>query len=546
MKICRIIILTLTLILSACHNEVLNIETLEENNIATNTTLTNLIARTSYNNCSNDDFLDQASCFSVLLPVTIIADGVTITIENQAALTQLQQQLSNISSIEFSFPITIIFSNYSQVIIQNEDQLEDFIDDCDINQDNDGIDCVDFQYPISFSIFNSAFSLLDTVVINNDEALYYFIQDLQANNNQIVSLNFPVTLIYQNGETIIVSTNQELAEAIENADANCNYDEPDCSEEEIIDYLTSCPWIAQSNLLNEQEDALLYFNQNGNVSILDSTGNTITIGTWQIQTLEDYLYLNLTIETEYQTLSKSWKIVACELYNNTPQIYLQHQNNTLQLTKNCNNNNPFECFESFDAQIEKCDEDNDGVELFNLNEAFANCTPSADEFTYHTTEADANSGTNAISNTEAFANTTSPQTVYIRVQINNEVEIYPIILKLEDCSEADCSVTVIESYLTNCIWHIVNYNNSDNLMNHDLDFQNNNALVIENNNQTYSGYWEVSETANGTVKINFANVSAPNIQVINGNWYVIECENNSIQLQNSTNDTMVLEKDCDS
>ena len=40
--------------------------------------------------------------------------------------------------------------------------------------------------------------------------------------------------------------------------------------------------------------------------------------------------------------------------------------------------NLFECFESFDAVIELCDEGNDGTETFDLTTAFANCTPSAD------------------------------------------------------------------------------------------------------------------------------------------------------------------------
>ena len=34
--------------------------------------------------------------------------------------------------------------------------------------DDDNIECVDFVYPISFSLYDSAFQILDTVVIEND------------------------------------------------------------------------------------------------------------------------------------------------------------------------------------------------------------------------------------------------------------------------------------------------------------------------------------------------------------------------------------------
>jgi hypothetical protein len=130
--------------------------------------------------------------------------------------------------LDFVFPITIVFNAYTEWVIENDDQLENFISDC--AEDVDSIECIDFVYPISFSVFNSEFNLVDTISIANDEALYHFLDELEDDKNTlVVSLNYPVTLEYAIGEAVEGNTNQELADAIE---AACDYcddqDDEDC------------------------------------------------------------------------------------------------------------------------------------------------------------------------------------------------------------------------------------------------------------------------------------------------------------------------------
>ena len=50
--------------------------------------------------------------------------------------------------LDFIFPITIIFNDYTEVVIENEEQLENFITDCDDEVDDDVIECIDFVYQI--------------------------------------------------------------------------------------------------------------------------------------------------------------------------------------------------------------------------------------------------------------------------------------------------------------------------------------------------------------------------------------------------------------
>ncbi|EPR70124.1 hypothetical protein ADIWIN_3806 [Winogradskyella psychrotolerans RS-3] len=122
--------------------------------IVSNSNLVNLMSRTTANFGAADNVLDGVSCFSVELPVTIVISDVTLIIETLSDLEQLESLLSNATNdtvLDFVFPIAIIFNDYSQMEIQNEEELESFINEC-VGNETDVINCVDFVYPITFSV----------------------------------------------------------------------------------------------------------------------------------------------------------------------------------------------------------------------------------------------------------------------------------------------------------------------------------------------------------------------------------------------------------
>jgi hypothetical protein len=69
-----------------------------------------------------------------------------------------------------------------------------------------------------------------------------------------------------------------------------------------------------------------------------------------------------------------------------------------------------------------CDDDGDGLTEFDLtlqqDIIFGDQNPIDYTLTYHTTEPDAQDGTNPIATPEAFLNTTNPQTIWVRLQDN--------------------------------------------------------------------------------------------------------------------------------
>ncbi|WP_299115239.1 hypothetical protein [uncultured Winogradskyella sp.] len=303
---------------TACQDEALEVNNTEQQEIIqSGTELVELMSRTTANHGTMDDILDDASCFSVELPVTIIVSDITIVIETEADLEQLEDVFEDIQDdediLDFVFPITIIFNDYTEIVIEDEEQLEDFIEGCEDEEEEDIIECVDFEYPISFSVFNSEFNLIETVTIENDQTLYEFIDDLEDDENAlIVSLNYPVTLVYANDETIEVNSNEELAQALEAVEDDCDDDDYQCNEDDIEDLLVECPWdIEDEN--GDFETYQIIFNEDGSLAITEGETTSAIGGAWSLSSTTEGLILNLFDLTAFQEdLGGEWLIVECD------------------------------------------------------------------------------------------------------------------------------------------------------------------------------------------------------------------------------------------
>ncbi len=630
---------------TSCLDEVVIVDNPEEQEtIQPNSQLATFMNNVTANYGAYDDILDDASCFSIELPVTIIVGDITIVIETIEDIEELEELFEEFEDVEdffeFVFPITIIFSDYTEIIIENLDQLEAFIEECELDEDDDDIiECVDFVYPISFSIFNAAFDIVDTITIENDEALYNFLDELEDDDNAlIVSLNYPVTLEYADGETITVNSNQELADAIEAAEEECDDDddEIDCDEDHVIALLTECPWDIEDEYY-DFDNYQIIFNEDGTLEITEGDTTSAIGGEWSITQTDDGLVLNLFELTAFeQDLGGAWFIVDCDddeleivredypieleqdcegdeddevfdcfedfeleacvgpnneaefnlsantiglidcpyefiasfhmteadaeaninpientesYWSGDGEVFLRIEANdgdyeifTIYLiAEACNN---FECFESFDAIITQCDNGTDGPYPFDLTIAFANCNPTADEVSYHESLDDAEAGINAISNPENYLMVGVEVIVYTRIVIGDQYEVFPIILVVEDCGVGDCSELDVDAFLTECIWIPVNYNGSDNLMEWNFDFiPNSQSVIIYNNETEIEASWTTSGSEDGVI-VTFANVAGPNIQAITGEWLVVECEEDRLEMHRG-DDILVLERECD-
>ena len=166
------------LMLTSCQDEVVDITSVDETEaLAADSKLTNLISSASQMDGSIDNIIDNASCLSIELPVTVVVNGLEIIIDSTEDYQVIEAIFNEFEDdndyLEIIFPIKIILTDHSDIVINNREELEAFIEECKgENEDDDDIECIDFQYPISFSVYNNDFQVIDVVTIENDRQLH--------------------------------------------------------------------------------------------------------------------------------------------------------------------------------------------------------------------------------------------------------------------------------------------------------------------------------------------------------------------------------------
>lgn len=291
-----VIVLLLSLTLFSCRKEEMEIIKPSQEEVLANS-VADLLLRTASNDGSYDNILDGASCFNIKLPVTVIANGFEVIIETEDDIDTVEDIFDefddDIDTLEITFPITIILTDFSEVIINSQSALNAAALNCPgENENDDDIECIDIQYPITASIFNQNNELIETIVITSDEQLYDFLENIDPST--IVTFDFPITVILFDGTTIQVNNFLELATVIADAEDSCDEDDNNdpndddcnnCTTQQVTDVLTGCTdWMVDKLERNDEdlEDVYVGYNFNfdtsGNVTVTTS-GNTFN-GTW--------------------------------------------------------------------------------------------------------------------------------------------------------------------------------------------------------------------------------------------------------------------------
>lgn len=276
----------------------LSIDPPAEQTIVANSAIADLLNRTSKNDGSFDNIIDNASCFNVQLPVTVTANGTEVMVDSMNDYQTIEDIFdadnNDTDTLDIMFPITVVFSDYTTSVVNNYPELLALIAQCpEENFDDDDIECIDFQYPITASIFNENNDQIGTIVINNDKDMYDFIDDLD--DFRAVTINFPITVILADGSTLTINNIAELQSAIEDAEDTCDEDDDNdyndddcdnCTTSDLEAILTNCTnWIVDElelndNDLEDQYNSYVFnFESNGTITVTEN-GNTIT-GTWK-------------------------------------------------------------------------------------------------------------------------------------------------------------------------------------------------------------------------------------------------------------------------
>jgi hypothetical protein len=210
----------------------------DTNKITSTSTLKTLLSRVSQKRTSSDNVIDSTSCFTVKLPVTVMVNNQEVVVATPADYDAVSSVFSDDDNddddLEFVFPITIIFTDFTELVVTSNQQLHSLMEDChdsdvdndddDSNDDDDNaINCISLTFPFVISTTNNGNP--EDVTINNDQDLYLLLETVEG--SVTVTINYPISIVDANGQTIVVENNNQLEDNIVEATSECGNDDSD-------------------------------------------------------------------------------------------------------------------------------------------------------------------------------------------------------------------------------------------------------------------------------------------------------------------------------
>lgn len=326
MKIKYIVQLMLFIFLfGACQKEDETTVIQNPNNIFPGSSLAKLISRVSQNPTELDNIIDNTSCFSVQLPVSVVVNGQIITITTQSDYQLVQNAIDFYTTdddvVHFEYPITIQFQNFTTQVVNDSNQLDDIIDDCNDDDGFDEIDCIAINYPIAINIYDSNNQVANTITIQSNPQLFNFIGSLST--SIIAAIVYPISVTNSNGEDVLINSNTTLETFINSSIDDCD-DSGINPNPTFTSAITSGSWYVSYFFIDEDHTSeyneyTFTFMSNGAISVLKNT--TTSSGWWSTYTDSGEYKIDLSFDnSDLDELQDDWTIIDYT----TTTIHLKH------------------------------------------------------------------------------------------------------------------------------------------------------------------------------------------------------------------------------
>lgn len=346
-------IFLVTIAFASCRTEDSElIETLPEDVLIANSTLASLIQKTSTNDGSFDNIIDYANCFNIKLPVTVLVNSEEIAVNTTEDYKKIEYIFDDSDddsdTIIITFPIQIILDDFSVITINSNSQLISYANNCNgENEYDDDIECLNFDYPITTFLYNSNDEIIDSNQINTDSEFYNFIRNLDSSD--LVSINFPIKTVLLDGTEFIINDLIELENIINAYKDYCDEDDDydyndddcdDCSQNQLISILTSCPnWTVDKLERNGNDFDDVYtgytfnFSNDGTLTVYYSGG--IDNGTWTATGTANNITININIP-DLPYCNNDWILHEISEYNETKIDLRVGNDDRLRYENDCN------------------------------------------------------------------------------------------------------------------------------------------------------------------------------------------------------------------
>ena len=341
-----------TLLTSCRKEETELIEAPEDEVLVANSKIANLILKIVSNDGSNDNIIDKSNCFNINFPVAVTANNQEINVNSKNDYKIIEyifdEEDDDTDVITITFPIIISLKDHSTVTINNNAELLSYSNNCNgENEQDDDIECLDFKYPITASIFNTENELIDVITVSSDNSLYKLIDNLSITD--FVTINFPITVILLDETELTANNLVELETIIEAYNNDCDEDDDydyndddcdDCHPDELTTILTTCTdWAVDklerdnTNLNNVYDGYTFNFFTDGTLSVYWS--GTTVYGTWVASGTGN----NITVTINVPGLpycNNDWVLHEISKYSETKIDLRVGSDDRLRYDNNCN------------------------------------------------------------------------------------------------------------------------------------------------------------------------------------------------------------------
>lgn len=306
---------------TSCQSEVDDVQGENPNTNSANSTTTSNLKRTAMYDGSFDDFLDGASCSSILLPVTAKVNGIQVSIVSQLDYQQVisifGQFNNDQDSVVLQFPLRIKSSNYSETTVNNQTEYNAIVNACTSAEASgqDAISSVNISFPITILTYNLSLQQTGSIVITSEQQLYTYMSTVSS--TELFSVNYPISVTMSDGSKISISSDAELQAAItaslKTEEAMAKAIENGKKIETIlvngkfkVDSFVS----AGVNSANNYKDFTVDFANNLAVTAVSMLGTTVN-GTYAVSSeLDVFLKLNFSGNAAFTLLNNDWKVTS--------------------------------------------------------------------------------------------------------------------------------------------------------------------------------------------------------------------------------------------
>lgn len=321
LKIVTGIALMAILSFTSCQSEIDDVQGENPNTNSANSTTTTNLKRTSMYDGSFDDFLDGASCSSILLPVTAKVNGVQVSIlsqlDYQHVIEILAQFNNDQDTVVLQFPLRVRLSNYTEATVTNQTEYNAILNACTSAEasSQDAISSVNISFPITILTYNLSLQQTGSIVITSEQQLYAYMSNVRS--TELFSVNYPISVTIADGTKTTVSSDAELQAAITaSLKTEAAMAEAVQNGKKLETILVNGKFKVDSfvnagvNSATNYKDFTIDFANNLSVTAINLLNTTVN-GTYAVRSeLNVFLKLNFSGNASFALLNNTWKVTS--------------------------------------------------------------------------------------------------------------------------------------------------------------------------------------------------------------------------------------------